>query len=114
MKYQSIVRTAAGVLAGALLAGGALAQAKQAEPTTMTDTAPVPAQDRSSVGAVILMDEPVIAQREQMQTAMERSAVDTRVLGAGPARTVRKAQTQTEIDFLKAMQAADRQKATPK
>lgn len=111
MKYQSIVRAAAGVLAGALLASGAWAQTKQAEPTTMTDTAPVPAHDRSSVGAVILMDQPVLAQREQMQTAMERSAVDTRVLGAGPAR---KAQAQEEKDFIRALQGAERQQATPK
>jgi hypothetical protein len=88
MRYQDFARAAAGVLATAFIAGGAYAQT-QPQPTTMTDTAPSPASDRSSLGAVIMMDEPVLAQREQMLQAQERSAVDTRTLGAGPARIIR-------------------------
>lgn len=90
MRYQDFVRAAAGVLAAALLAGGAAyAQSKQIDPPTMTDTAPTPAHDRSSLGAVIMMDQPVLAQREAMLAAQERSAVDTRSMGAGPARILR-------------------------
>lgn len=115
MSYQDFVRAAAGVLAGALFAAaGVSAQTKQPEPVTMTDTAPTPAQDRSSMGAVILMDEPVLAQREAMLAAQERSAVDTRAMGAGPASILRRAQTKDEVEFQKALDAAMRQQNTPK
>lgn len=111
MKYQDFVRAAAGVLAGALLAGGAIAQT---QPITMTDTAPTPAQERNSMGAVIMMDEPVLAQREAMQQAQERSGIDTRTMGAGPNRIMRRAITREELEFQKALDAAERQKGTPK
>ena len=114
MRYQDFVRAAAGVLATALLAtGGAFAQVKQPEPTTMVDTAPNPAHDRESVGAVILMDQPVLAQREQMQAAQERSAVDTRSMGAGPTRIMREVMTKEEMKRRKAMDAAEKQKRAP-
>lgn len=102
MNYQDFARV--GVLACALVAAGAATA--QTSPATMTDTAPVPAHDRSSTGAIIIMDQPVLAQREAMQTAMERSAVDTRALGAGPARVQRKAVTKDEIEFEKALREA--------
>lgn len=111
MKYRDFVRAAAGVLAGALLAGGAIAQV---QPITMTDTAPTPAQERNSMGAVIMMDEPVLAQREQMQQAQERSGIDTRTMGAGPNRIMRRAISREELEFQKALDAAARQKGTPK
>jgi hypothetical protein len=88
MKYQAFVRAAAGALAAAALTGAAFAQTQTPQPVTMTDTAPAPAGDRSSVGAVILMDQPVLAQREAMLAAQERSAVDTRTMGAGAARVL--------------------------
>ena len=90
MKYQAFVRAAAAALAAAALGGAAVAQT-QPHPVTMTDTAPPPASDRSSVGAVIMMDQPVLAQREAMLAAQERSAVDTRTMGAGAARVLREA-----------------------
>jgi len=99
MKTQDFARATAGVLAAAFVTGAALvaqadaadvAQAKP-EPPTMTDTAPLPAHDRDSVGAVILMDEPVLAQREAMARAQARSEVDTRSMGAGPAQVLRDA-----------------------
>jgi hypothetical protein len=97
MKTQDFARATAGVLAAALVTAGAMvaraadvAQAKP-EPATMTDTAPLPAHDRDSVGAVILMDEPVLAQREAMARAQARSEVDTRSMGAGPAQVLRDA-----------------------
>ncbi|MBC5782584.1 hypothetical protein H8N03_06480 [Ramlibacter sp. USB13] len=109
MRYQDFVRAAAGVLATAFVAGAAWAQApKQPEPVTMTDTAPVHAADRSSVGAVILMDDPVLAQREQMLAVQERSAVDTRSMGAGPAKVLRDVMAKEE---LKRQQALDAEKA---
>ena len=45
MSYQDFVRAAAGVLAGALLAGGAIAQTQKPEPATMVDTAPADSID---------------------------------------------------------------------
>jgi acetyl-CoA acetyltransferase len=116
MRYQTFVRAAAGVLATAwLAAGGAYAQTpnKQPDPPTMVDTAPVPPHDRSSVGAIILMDEPVLAQREALMQAQQRSGVDTRSMGAGPNRMMRRALTKEEIELQKALDAAERRKTTP-
>ena len=111
MRYQAFVRAAAGVLSTAFLAGAAVAQV---QPRTMTDTAPLPATDRSSVGAVILMDDPVLAQREAMQMAQERSAVDTRTMGAGPSRLLRNWGTRDALREQRALDAAEKNKATPK
>ena len=95
MKYQAFVRTAAAALAVAALGGTVLAQT-QPQPVTMTDTAPTPASDRSSMGAVILMDQPVLAQRAALLAAQERSAIDTRAMGAGPARVFRDVQVEQQ------------------
>lgn len=90
MRYPKILRAVALlVLPAAFLAGTAQAQTTSGapQPAVMTDTAPLPAGDRMSTGAVILMDEPVIAQRRQMEQLAARE-VDTRTLGAGPARAL--------------------------
>jgi hypothetical protein len=110
MRYQAFVRAAAGVLSTALLAGAAIAQV---QPRTMTDTAPLPPGDRSSVGAVILMDDPVLAQREMMLQAQERSAVDTRAMGAGPARLLRGLAGKEDAEQKKAIDA-EKDKVAPK
>lgn len=120
MRYQAFVRAAAGVLATALLGVAAVAQTNvaqttQPEPSVMTDAAPLPAQERDSVGAVILMDDPVLAQREAMAQAQARSGIDTRALGAGPPRILRRAQTPEEIEFQRALdEALRREQGTPK
>jgi hypothetical protein len=116
MRYQAFVRAAATVLSTALFAAGAAhAQSpKQPEPSVMTDTAPLPAHDRESVGAVILMDEPVLAQREALMQAQERNAVDTRTMGAGPTRMLREVFTKEELEQKRATEAAERRRATPK
>jgi hypothetical protein len=114
MRYQAFVRAAATVLSTALLAGTAFAQSSAPTPRTMTDTAPLPASERGSVGAVIMMDEPVLAQREMMLQAQERSGVDTRTMGAGPARILRSQDTREAVRLQRALDAADKQKGTPK
>jgi len=115
MRYQDFVRAAAGVLATALFASvAAQAQTKQPEPTTMVDTAPLPASDRTSSGAVIMMDQPVLAQREAMAAAAERTAVDTRSMGAGPARVLRDVMVQEQLRRQRGLDAADPSRATPK
>ena len=116
MKYQAFVRTVAGMLATALLGTGAvLAQTMQPQPQVMTDAAPLPAAERASSGAVIMMDQPVLAQREAMLAAQERSPVDTRALGAGPARIIRDVQTRDDLELQRALdEALRRDQATPK
>ena len=111
MRYQAFVRAAAGGRSTALLAGAAFAQA---QPRTMTDTAPLPASDRASMGAVILMDEPVLAQREALLQAQERTSVDTRSMGAGPARLLRGLSAKEDAQQKRAEGAAERRTISPK
>jgi hypothetical protein len=114
MKYQTFVRAAAAVLVTTLM--GATAALAQTQPSVMTDTAPLPAFDRDSIGAVIEMDQPVLARRQAMAQAEARTGVNTTTLGAGPNRIMRRAQTQEEIDFQRALDEALRQQGegTPK
>ena len=116
MRYQAFVRAAAGVLATALVGtGAALAQTTQPQPQVMTDAAPLPAMERASSGAVIMMDQPVLAQRDAMLAAQERAPIDTRALGAGPARIVREVQTREDLELQRALdEALRRDQATPK
>jgi len=113
MRYPAFVRAAALALPAALLFSGAVqAQAPvaptQPQPLTMTDTAPLPAQERTSVGAVILVDEPVLAQREAMQQLQARSpVVDTTQMGAGPAVVIPRPSTRAE------KRALEREKVLP-
>lgn len=104
MKYQAIVKAAAAVLPAVFICAGAYAQSG---PATLVDTAPLPAEDRNSLGAVVLMDDPVIAQREMMDTMMARSAVDTRVMGAGPARVIRQEQAKEDLMVEKIREAME-------
>jgi hypothetical protein len=115
MRYQAFVRAAAGVLATALIgAGSALAQTTP-QPEVMTDAAPLPAAERASSGAVILMDQPVLAQREALQAAQERTSVDTTTLGAGPTRIMRETQAKEQLQIQRALEEAlRRQQLTPK
>ena len=89
---------AALVLAAVLSAPALLAQTTaQTTPTprVMTDVAPLPASERESIGAVLLEDSPVLAQREAFERLAARNeaillAFDpardaTRSMGAGPA-----------------------------
>jgi hypothetical protein len=87
MKYQAFVRAAAGCWPPRRFLHGALAQT-HATPDDDRHR-PAPAHDRTSLGAVIMMDQPVLAQRESLQQAQARAAVDTRSMGAGPARVLR-------------------------
>lgn len=109
MRYQAFVRAAATVLSTAFLAAGAVHAQSRPEPATMTDVAPLPATERQSSGAVILMDEPVLAQREAMQQAQERSGVDTRSMGAGPTRLMRNAQREEALRWQRAIEEAEKE-----
>ena len=99
MKHASLLTRAALVLAAVLGAPALLAQttAQTTAPTppVMTDAAPLPASERGSIGAVLLEDSPVLAQREAFERLAARNeaillAFDpardaTRSMGAGPA-----------------------------
>lgn len=87
MKYQAFMRAAAVVLSMSAAALPAAAQSTSPVQThppkaVISDAAPPPAWDRSSMGAVILMEEPVLAQRAQMEQMLARSEPDTRSMGA--------------------------------
>ncbi|WP_298933401.1 hypothetical protein [uncultured Ramlibacter sp.] len=79
MKSITLVRPTAAVL-GTLLAAAALAQTVPSRTTTevaapvVSDAAPLPAEDRSSTGAILLENAPVRAQRNP-----------TAVMGASPS-----------------------------
>jgi hypothetical protein len=94
MKYPATTRLAAWLLAGLACAGSAVAQQGS---TVLKDTEPLPPEDRSSVGAVIMTNDPVLAQREQMtRLAQERNP--TSMMGAGPAVIQRKERTKSELE----------------
>lgn len=113
MRYPAFVRTAALALPVALLFSGVGWTQTQPQPATLSDAAPLPAQERTSSGAVILMDEPVLAQREQMEAAAARTP-DTRTLGAGPARQLQRALTRGERERGSAIDAVPPARTTPK
>jgi hypothetical protein len=123
MKTMAIVRTAATVLVAAC-GGMAFAQSPAnpaPTPPVMTDVAPLPPQERGSHGAIQMADQPVLAKRAYLErlAAEQGSTVDTRSMGAGPARIMRREQTRTDLKDLRAKDAADLQQdgnrsATPK
>ena len=90
MKYPFAMRSA--LLAAALGAGVVFAQTAAA-PAVVTDTGPPPAEDRSSVGAVVLERSPVPAQKAMItQRAASQAAV-----GRGIVRATVRAQTEADL-----------------
>ena len=100
MKYPILVRGIA--LAAALGAGGLLAQTRPAVPdngpmpAVVTDAGPAPAQERESLGAIVLGNSLV---RAQHQHAFEQDAARTGIASVGRAvlRATKQAQTQAEL-----------------
>lgn len=101
MKYPFSMRLA--VIAAALGAGAAFAQTAPAPATATTEPAPVvsdvgpaPAQERNSIGAIVLDDSLVRAQRDR---DFERSSSRTGVVsvGRGVIRETMKAKAQAEL-----------------
>lgn len=107
MNYAILIRGAA--LVAALGAGSVLAQTKPADTGTtppavtdvgpapvVTDVGPAPAQERDSLGAIVLENSLVRAQR---QNAFERASSRTGVasVGRGVLRATAKAQRETDM-----------------
>jgi hypothetical protein len=106
MKYPAKTRLATLLLAGLACAGSALAQ--QGSPV-LKDIEPLPPEDRSSIGAIVLTDEPVLARREQMtRLAQERSP--TSMMGAGPAVIQRTEKTKAELEAQRLQEAIELQR----
>src|SRR5512133_640091 len=99
MKYPIVMRATA--LAAVLAAGGAWAQNAPAPATTdaspvVTDVGPAPAQERSSMGAIVLENSMVRAQRDRdFERTTARNGVAS--LGRGVLRATIKAQAQSEL-----------------
>jgi hypothetical protein len=98
MKYSLFLAAAS---AAALTCGAAIAQTtpsaiQSGSTAVLTDVGPAPAQERNSVGAVVLEDSMVLAQR---RAAFERASLNTGVasVGRGVIRRGMKAQTRSEL-----------------
>jgi hypothetical protein len=102
MKYPILMRGAA--VAAALGLCGAFAQTRPAPtdsgngvaPPVVSDIGPAPAQERESMGAIVLHDSMVRAQRENV---FERAASRTGVasVGRGVLRATMKAQREADL-----------------
>jgi hypothetical protein len=100
MKYPILMHGIA--LAAALGAGGVLAQTRPAapdsgsQPPVVTDVGPAPAQERESLGAIVLGNSLVRAQREN---AFERASSRTGIasVGRGALRATMKAQREADL-----------------
>jgi hypothetical protein len=117
MQYRAFARTAATLILAAL-GGAAVAQdsndsqTRMPTPQVMTDTAPLPPQERESIGAVVFEQEPVLAKRAYLeQLARDASAPDTRSMGAGPSplNFIRQTAPSAE-EILRQAEEADRQR----
>jgi hypothetical protein len=85
MKTPSVLR--AGLVAVALAATGTAFAQKQSLPTVMTDVNPLPAEERDSVGAVVLENSKVRAQRQAFSA--RQTSLDVSSVGRGTARKMR-------------------------
>ena len=97
MKYPILMRTAA--FAAVLGAGGVLAQTAPAAPDTtagspvVSDVGPPPAHERNSLGAIVLEDSPVRAQRDRDFEKSRVKAPDGRKV----KRPATKARAESEL-----------------
>jgi hypothetical protein len=94
MKYPVLMRTAA--FAAVLAAGGVLAQTAPSAPDAavgspvISDVGPPPAHERNSLGAIVLEDSPVRAQRD-------RDFEKSRVGDTLPARKIKRAEARARV-----------------
>jgi len=110
MKYPILLCGIA--LTAALGAGSVLAQTRPAatdgglSPPVVTDVGPAPAQERNSLGAIVLGNSLVRAQR---QNAFERASSRTGVasVGRGVLRATMKAQREAELAQAREQEAAE-------
>ncbi len=110
MNHTILIRGVA--LAAALGTCGAFAQTRPSAtdgggaPPVLTDAGPAPAQERDSVGAVVLENSLVLAQR---RNAFERASTRTGVasVGRGVLRATMRAQRESELAQAREDEAAE-------
>jgi hypothetical protein len=96
MNHPILLRCAA--LAAALGACGVPAQTRPAgadaglPPPVLTDAGPAPAQERDSMGAIVLENSPVRAQRRAFERASARNALVGRSVQRATSRAQRRAE----------------------
>lgn len=96
MKSQFLAGTALALLT-ALGGGPAWAQTTPT-PRIVSDVAPLPPEDRSSLGAVVMPDAPVLARRTSDGETMARTQqLMTTTMGAGPAIMVKSDEGETRV-----------------
>jgi len=108
MEYPNLMRCAA--IAAALVAGGVLAQTPPPSATdaapVVTDVGPAPAQERNSIGAIVLENSPVRAQRDRdFERTSSRPGV--KAPGRGVLRATTKAKVRSELEQAREDEAAE-------
>ena len=94
MKYPTALRTVRlAVLAATLGAGGAFAQ--NTTSPVMSDAAPLPANDRGSVGAIVLDKAPVRAQRDR---DFEQAVTQSPAARRGIVRATMRERTRIDLE----------------
>jgi hypothetical protein len=96
MKYPRAIRIAVlAAVTAALGTGAAVAQTQSSTPV-LTDVSPLPAEDRSSPGAIVLEKSLVRAQRDnEFQRSSARTGVGT--VGTGILRATARSKTEADL-----------------
>jgi hypothetical protein len=109
MNYPNLMRMAA--LATVLAAGGAAAQTTAPStieaPTVVTDVGPAPAQERNSIGAIVLEESPVRAQRDRDFEQRPAPRARATTVGRNVLRSTKKAKARAELQESREAEAVE-------
>ena len=109
MKYPNLMRMAA--LAAVLAAGAVSAQTTAPTtveaPAVVTDVGPAPAHERNSIGAIVLEESPVRAQRDRDFEQRPAPRARARTVGREVLRSTTKAKTRAELQEAREAEAAE-------